>query len=392
MKFATRLLAGLFAATAILSACGGGGGDTPTGTLRLAMTDAPTCGLDRVDVTVQKVRVHQSSSAADAEAGWSEVVLSPPQRVDLLSLTNGVLTELGQTTLPVGKYQQLRLVLAANDASNPLANSITPTGGTETALTTPSASQSGLKMNVDIDVAANKLADFILDFDACKSFVKVGQSTTWILKPVIKVMPRLSDAGSRVVGYVAASIAAGGTNVSVQQNGVVVKSTPPDGTGKFSLYPVPPGTYDLVVNAVGRSTATITGVPVVDTAFTNINTNSTPINPPVSTMHSASGSVATGSTPIDATVAARKAYTGGPTVVVAAAPVDGGTGAFSLTLPSGAPVKTAYVAGAASLSFVADGVAPTGKYTLVATSGGATKPIAIDVTSADWIGSAFTFP
>ena len=66
--------------------------------------------------------------------------------------------------------------------------------------------------------------------------------------------------------------------------------------------------------------------------------------------------------------------------------------AFSLTLPSGAPVKTAYVAGAASLSFVADGVAPTGKYTLVATSGGATKPIAIDVTSADWIGSAFTFP
>src|SRR6187549_3598422 len=106
MNLPTKFLAcGLLAATAILSACGGGG-DTPTGTLRLAMTDAPTCGLDRVDVTVQKVRVHQSSSAADAEAGWSEVVLSPPQRVDLLSLTNGVLTELGQTTLPVGKYQQ----------------------------------------------------------------------------------------------------------------------------------------------------------------------------------------------------------------------------------------------------------------------------------------------
>ena len=93
MNLPTKFLAcGLLAATAILSACGGSG-DAPTGTLRLAMTDAPTCGFDRVDVTVEKVRVHQSGSAADGDAGWSEVVLSPPRRVDLLSLTNGVLTE-----------------------------------------------------------------------------------------------------------------------------------------------------------------------------------------------------------------------------------------------------------------------------------------------------------
>ena len=392
MKFSTQsLAAGLLAASGLLSACGGGG-DAPTGTLRLAMTDAPTCGFDRVDVTVQKVRVHPSSSAADADSGWSEVVLSPPQRIDLLSLTNGVLTELGQTTLPAGKYTQLRLVLAANDASNPLANSITPTGGTETALTTPSATQSGLKMNVDIDVAPNKLADFILDFDACKSFVKVGQSNSWILKPVITVVPRLSDAGSRVVGYVSTALALGGTTVSVQQNGLVVKSTPPDPTGKFTLYPVPPGTYDLVVSAAGRATATITGVPVIDTAFTNVNASSDPIDPPISTMRTASGTVATGSSPIIATVAASKAYTGGPTVLVAGAPVDGGTGAFSLALPSGAPVKTSYVANATTLTFVADGAAPSGKYNLAATSGGATKVVGIDVTGADSTGSAFAFP
>jgi hypothetical protein len=392
MKLSTQSLASvLLAATAILSACGGGG-DTPTGTLHLAMTDAPTCGFDRVDVTVQKIRVHQSSSAADADAGWSEVVLSPPQRIDLLSLTNGVLTELGQTTLPAGKYTQLRLVLAANDASNPLANSITPTGGAETALTTPSATQSGLKMNVDIEVAANKLADFILDFDACKSFVKIGQSNTWILKPVITVVPRLSDAGSRVVGYVAAPLAVGSTIVSVQQNGVLVKSTPPDSTGKFVLYPVPAGTYDLVVSAAGRVTATITGVPVVDTAFTNANASTAPIDPPTSTMRTASGNVATGASPIDATVVATKTYSGGPTVLVASDPVDGGTGAFSHALPSGAPVKTGYVANAASLTFAADSAVPTGKYTLAATSGGATKSVGIDVTSADSIGNAFTFP
>ena len=70
----------------------------------------------------------------------------------------------------------MRLVLAANDAGNPMANAIKPIDGSEVALTTPSGAQSGLKMNVGIDVAANQLADFVLDFDACKSFVKLGNT------------------------------------------------------------------------------------------------------------------------------------------------------------------------------------------------------------------------
>ena len=86
-------------AATLLTACGGGGssGSTATGqgTLRVALTDAPSCGYDEVNVTVEKVRVHRSSSAADTDPGWSEVVLSPAKRVNLLDLTNGVLAELG---------------------------------------------------------------------------------------------------------------------------------------------------------------------------------------------------------------------------------------------------------------------------------------------------------
>jgi hypothetical protein len=158
---------------ALLSACGGGGGGD-SGTLRLALTDAPACGFDRVDVTVQKVRVHKSGSANEADDGWSEVVLNPAKRVDLLSLTNGALVELGQTPLPAGKYNQMRFVLTPNDAANPLANSVTPTGGVETAVSTPSGAQSGLKMNVDIQVDTDKVADFALDFDTCRSFCPAG--------------------------------------------------------------------------------------------------------------------------------------------------------------------------------------------------------------------------
>jgi hypothetical protein len=54
---------GLALATAGLVACGGSGGGTPTGTLNLAMTDAPACGYDHVYVTVNKIRVHQSAAA-----------------------------------------------------------------------------------------------------------------------------------------------------------------------------------------------------------------------------------------------------------------------------------------------------------------------------------------
>jgi len=54
-------------------------------------------------------------------------------------------------------------------------------------------------MNVDIQVDADKVADFALDFDTCRSFVRLGNSG-YVLKPVIAVIPRVSDAVTRVTG------------------------------------------------------------------------------------------------------------------------------------------------------------------------------------------------
>jgi hypothetical protein len=252
---------------ASLAACGGGGGggeSSGNGTLRLAMTDAPSCGYSAVNVTVEKVRVHQSSSASDNDAGWSEVVLNPARRVDLLTLTNGVLMELGQVPLPAGKYTQLRLVLASNSGAQPLANSVVPTGGSEVALKTPSGQQSGVKTNVNIDVGANQMADFVLDFDACKSVVAAGASGQYLLKPVVSVIPRFV---SGVQGYVEAGT---GTSVSLQFNGELVRATTPDSAGKFLLQPVAPGSYTLVVVGAGRTTTVVTGVPVAAETVTSV--------------------------------------------------------------------------------------------------------------------------
>jgi hypothetical protein len=149
---------------------------------------------------------------------------------------------------------------------------------------------------------------------------------------------------------------------------------------------VPVGTYDLVVTASGRVTAVMTGVPVTTTAFTNVNTASLGILPPVATTRSVSGTV----TPATATVRALQALTSGPTVEVAWLPVDATTGAFSAALPIEAPVRTAYVANPATLVFAPDAGA-AGKYTLEASSASVTKTQAIDVSAAV-PPVAFTFP
>jgi hypothetical protein len=374
---ASRWLA-VAGAAAALSACGGGGGSDAgpagaTGTLRLALTDAPSC-YAHVYVTVQKVRVHQSATASDSDAGWSELVLPTPERIDLVNLSNGVLQELGTMPLPAGHYQQVRLVLADNATTggSTAANAVQPNGGAETALDTPSAMQSGLKLNADFDVAAGQMADLVLDFDACKSVVQAGNSGKFILKPVISVVPRLVSGLS---GYVTTTLSLSSTTVAAQQNGATVRATAPDATGAFSLPYLQPGTYTLVVTSDGHATAVVTNVPV-GTSTTVVNGTATAIAPPASPMGDVSGAVTattvSGSTTTsvavtDASVTALQALTGGPTIDVKSQSVDATNGSYTLHLPTAAPVKASFPTGTATLAFTPD-TAVAGQYTLQASS------------------------
>jgi hypothetical protein len=379
----------MVAAAALLAACGGGGSSvsaTGQGTLRVALTDAPSCGFDEVNVTVQKVRVHQSSAAADSDAGWSEVVLNPARRVNLLDLTNGVLAELGQTELPAGTYTQLRLQLASNGSTAPYANSVVPTGGTETPLDTPSAQQSGLKMNLNLTVAANELADLVLDFDACKSVVTRGASGRYNLKPVVTVLPRVRLDGLVAEGMVAPAIALPTTTVSLQLAGVPVRATVPDATGRFVLYPVPAGTYDLVVSADGRVTAVMTGVPISDSSRTFATPMGTAIDPPAGTPRNITGVVSiTGSTTIPVATMRARQTVATSTVERQSTLNDAVTGSYALKVVAGAPVSTAYSASATTLSFVADPTADHAGKLQVAASADGLLPLSLpaDVTAGD---------
>jgi hypothetical protein len=367
---------------------GGGGGIGGTGIMRVSLTDAPSCGYDEVNITIDRIRVNQNANASDTDSGWTDIVLNPARKIDLLELQNGVMESLGETPLPAGKYTQLRMVLVENSNANPLANSVVPTGEDETELSTPSGTQSGIKVNMDVEVAEGQAIDLVLDFDACRSVVKAGNSGRYNLKPVIEAIPLVTLAGQAVVGYVDPAIALPTTLVTVQQSGVVAKATVPDAAGKFTLYPVPAGNYDLVITAEGRATAVMTGVPVDTVAVTNVSSAGVRIVPPAapSGTEAVTGTVS----PATATVRALQALSGGPSIEVAHAPVDALSGAFGFALPIDAPRRTSYVASPTSITFTADPSA-AGLYTIEAASGGVVKTQPVDVT-ATVPPLSFSFP
>ncbi|OGA23083.1 MAG: hypothetical protein A3H34_04985 [Betaproteobacteria bacterium RIFCSPLOWO2_02_FULL_67_19] len=371
---------------ALVAGCGGGGGGgsvAAPGTLGVSLTDAPACGYDEVNVTVVKVRVHLSSSASEGDAGWTDIELNPARRINLLSLNNGVLFNLGETTLPAGHYTQLRLVLDPNTAAG-LANSVLPTGGTDTALVTPSAVQSGIKLINQFDVESGKRVDLVLDFDACKSVVKRGNGT-YALKPVIRVIPFVPNG---IKGFVDLALLGSGVMVTAQQNGEIKQSTAPIAiSGEFFLARIDPGDYDIVFTADGRATSVIAAVPVpTSTSVTTVSTIGDPITLPVSTTRKVSGSATLD--PASATsvayVAAKQSFTSPATTVTvnSVAADESAAGAYTLTLPIGAPRFGSY--SATPPIALPEQAAVAGKYAIEASANGYVKQsVDKDISAGD---------
>jgi hypothetical protein len=334
--------------------------------------------------------VDQAHLPTGTDAGWTDITLSPARKINLLNLlnllnlNNGVLDKLGETPLAAGHYTQLRLVLDPNTAAG-LANSVLPTGGVETALVTPSAVQSGIKLVNEFDVVSGQRVDLVLDFDACKSIVKRGNGV-YALKPVIKVVPFVLNG---INGFVDAALLVSSVLVTAQQNGVIVQSTAPNAlTGEFFLTRLAPGNYDVVVTANGHATAVITTVPVVtSSSIAQLSSTVTPITLPVSATHNFSGKAVlnpTSSTEVAYASARQTLGAVAPIVTVrTAAADDTAAGAYTLTLPVGAPLLGQYGTGSLPIGLIAQG-SVAGKYTVEATANGyKTQSVSTDIATAD---------
>lgn len=384
----------------VLAACGGGGGggSAGEGTLRVALTDNPACGYDKVVVTVREVRVHQND-AADNDPGWQSIPVDPPLTIDLLDYTNGALLDLGQTQLPAGLYTKLRLVLSPNTGALADRNWIVltpPAGmlaGAPIPLKTPSGQQSGLKINTNLDVQAGGLTDVVIDFDACKSVVMAGNSGQYLLKPVLRTLPRVETG---VVGEVsiAAATTPGGSTVSLQQNGEVRRATVADANGNFKLQPVEPGEYTLVVVTPGMATAVVRNLQVFSGQLVRVAPPGERIDPPASTTADFTGTVTITPTPaeIEASVAVRQTLTAGDILTLVDQQVNTLTGAYEYTGIAVEAPRVAQHAAGASLNFAADNAAPD-QFSVRAAAGGVSKtagPLAPN--AGDTVDQDFAFP
>jgi hypothetical protein len=369
----------------VLAGCGGDTASAPEpGTLSVSLTDAAAPGFDAVNVTVVKVRVHQSADAEEAGAGWTDITLSPARKINLLSLTNGLLEDLGQASLPAGHYTQLRLVLSANTGTT-IDNSVVLSGTTtEIELDTPSAVQSGIKLIHEFDVGSGEHVDLVLDFDAMKSVVLRGNGT-YALMPVITVIPfTLNGIG----GFVDPLLSGGNASVTAQQNGAVVRSTMPNAlTGEFFLARLEPGNYDVVLTADARTTAVIAGVPITSSTSTaQVSTAAAPITLPTSATRSISGTVSLN--PVNSAefpyVAAKQTLGSVTTVTVKSQATDG---AYTLIPPIAAPLLGSYGTGALPIGLTSQATASSaGMYAVEASATGyGTQSVNADISTTDAI-------
>ncbi len=373
--------------TLLMSGCGGSVdvGNSQPGTLGVSLTDMPACGFDKVYVTVNKVRVHQSSSATEIDGGWTDIALDPALKIDLLSLNNGAFEHLGEASLAAGHYTQLRLVLDPNTPSV-FSNSVVLSGSTtEIPLVTPSALQSGIKLINEFDVPSGQRVDLMIDFNACKSIVKRSNGN-YALKPVIKVIPFMLNG---IRGYIDPALYGRNVLVTAQQSGNVIQSTTPGNNGAFFLTRLVPGNYDVAITADGYTTAVIANVPIASVAsIVDISTNSEPITLMASaTSYSASGKVTLvpASTTEVPYVTGRQALGANPTVTVKSRAADDLTGDYSLILPIDAPSLGQFSL-PLPIVFAAQS-AVAGQYTLEASANGyVTSPsYPVNLSSGDTI-------
>lgn len=233
-------------AVSFLSSCSQPGETT---TMKIHLTDAPA-GFDAVYVDVQEVKVHSDVT------GWVNLAANPGI-YNLLDLSNGLDTLIGTGNVPVGNVSQIRLVLGAN-------NSLVK-DGVSYPLATPSAQQSGLKLNVHETLEAGIVYELWLDFDATRSIVETGNGS-YILKPVIRTFTQANSGA--IKGMVVPAITA---PYVMAINGTDTLGTVADPSGYFLIPGVPAGTWTVQFTPTnGQNVFTLNGVSVSTGLVTDV--------------------------------------------------------------------------------------------------------------------------
>jgi Domain of unknown function (DUF4382) len=223
----TLLILGLVCGTIVVG-CGGGNGGGDTGRLRVSITDQAGA-YESVVISISEIRVVPAGDE-NAPTGPGLPVIAtfdPPEVVDVLTLAFQA-DRLGEAVVPAGDYNQVRLVLAANEGAvlNPI----------------------------------------LLDFNPEKAIVQTGNGK-YLLKPTGVRIVQLSDPLT-VYGAFSGTLmpegawSTGLVEIVPEAGGDPAASVQVDPTdGSFRAF-VPGGTYIIRASADGFDTYTSAAQPV----------------------------------------------------------------------------------------------------------------------------------
>lgn len=214
------------------------------------MTDAPG-PYNAVFIDLQGVEI----TGNDGKAVMLNV---HPGIYNLLNFSNGIDTLIASGNLEVATVEQVRLILGTNNSV--VVNNVSY------PLSTPSAEQTGLKLQVHQTLQAAVLYSVLLDFDANKSIVDLGNGT-YKLKPVIRTIE------AALSGSVRGKISPAGILAYVTAVNSITYSTNVTASGDFLVAGLPSGIYTVIVTpALPLVPVTTTNVIVTTGVTTNIGT------------------------------------------------------------------------------------------------------------------------
>lgn len=264
IKITSILLAALLSAGTLISSCAEDR-DGEYGTLSLNLTDAPTDAENIAGVYVTFTGVEYRMEGDD----WQSFEkFSGPQTINLLELTEGKTTLMGDFPIEAGTYTGLRFKLdAAENGGNASgeATYLEFKDGSREPLFVPGGTKSGYKAIGNFTVPVNGFVAITADFDVRKSVVEAGKKGKYLLKPVIRIIANNqagtingnfsgygNETGAKLIVYAYETGKYSETEMAEPAEEEIrfpnaVSSTGISDDGSFVLPFLAPGGYDLVI-------------------------------------------------------------------------------------------------------------------------------------------------
>ena len=220
--------------------------------LAVRMTDAPAA-YDQVNIDLQAVEITGNS-------GQTVLLNTTAGVYNLLDLSNGVNALIATSVLTDSKVSQIRLILGTNNT--------VVVDGVSYPLSTPSADQSGLKLQIHQTLNADIQNEILIDFDAHQSIVLNGNGT-YKLKPVLRTI--VTEISGNISGSI--SVAGIAASVTATSSTGVEYSTGVNEAGQFKITGLAPGMYTLTVTPISPYLPVVqTNVTVVAGSTTQVGT------------------------------------------------------------------------------------------------------------------------